>query len=217
MSTVSGVELSSVMISWMGPGGDTVTNDSRVTISQTISTGNHYISTLEFAYLMEGDEGTYICNVAVLEAEGSDFVEIRKLISKLILFRQFIYLPVIYYPFYLVPSTYVLNVNSSHIQIVGQSVTLECILTTVQGITSAVNFVWRTNGAVLKEEEKLNTSYTTESLNAYSSTYTISPLSTADNDRIYQCDILISSSPPVTATGSVTLDVTGMSIFVCKL
>ena len=33
VSTVSGVELSSVMISWMGPGGDTITNDSRVTIS----------------------------------------------------------------------------------------------------------------------------------------------------------------------------------------
>jgi len=33
VSTVSGVEFSSVMISWMGPGGESITNDSRVTIS----------------------------------------------------------------------------------------------------------------------------------------------------------------------------------------
>jgi len=82
VSTINGVELNSVMISWMGPGGDTIKNDSRVTISQTILTSNNYISTLEFAYLMEGDEGTYICNIAILEAEGSDFVEIRNLIGK---------------------------------------------------------------------------------------------------------------------------------------
>jgi len=33
VSTVSGVEFSSVMISWMKSGGDTITNDSRVTIN----------------------------------------------------------------------------------------------------------------------------------------------------------------------------------------
>jgi len=82
VSTVNGVEMSSVMIIWMGPGGDTITNDSRINIIPTISTGNSYISTLDFVYLMEGDEGIYICKVAVLEAEGSDFVEIRNLIGK---------------------------------------------------------------------------------------------------------------------------------------
>ena len=79
VSTVSGVELSSVMISWMGPGGDTVRNDSRVTISPTASLINDYISTLEFAYLMEGDEGIYTCDVMILETPGSDFIEISNL------------------------------------------------------------------------------------------------------------------------------------------
>ena len=75
VSTVSGVELSSVMISWMGPGGDTITNDSRVTISPTSGSGNNYTSSLQFMYLMEGDEGTYECNVIILETTASDFVE----------------------------------------------------------------------------------------------------------------------------------------------
>ena len=90
VSTVSGVELSSVMISWMGPGGDTIRNDSRVTISPTISASSHFISTLRFAYMMERDKGTYVCNVAVLESQGSDIVEIRNLPGKFILLIKFL-------------------------------------------------------------------------------------------------------------------------------
>ena len=82
VSTVSGVELSSVMISWMGPGGESITNDSRVTISPTTSSGNNYTSSVQFTYLMEGDEGTYTCNVMILEANGSKLVELQSLISK---------------------------------------------------------------------------------------------------------------------------------------
>ena len=82
VSTVSGVELSSVMISWMGPGGESITNDSRVTISPTISSGNNYTSSLQFTYLMEEDEGMYTCNVMILEANALDTLELNKLISK---------------------------------------------------------------------------------------------------------------------------------------
>ena len=77
VSTVSGVELNSVMISWMGPGGDTIRNGSRVTISPTSGSGNNYTSSLQFMYLMEGDEGTYECNVLILETIGSEFVMIK--------------------------------------------------------------------------------------------------------------------------------------------
>ena len=82
VSTVSGVELSSVMISWMGPGGESITNDSRVTISPTTSNGNNYTSSLQFTYLMEGDEGMYTCNVMILETRASNIVETVKLIGK---------------------------------------------------------------------------------------------------------------------------------------
>ena len=83
VSTVNGVELSSVMISWMGPGGDTIRNDSRVTISQIIQVNNDYVSTLEFAYLMEGDEGIYTCDTMILGTEASSTSEIKNLTSKL--------------------------------------------------------------------------------------------------------------------------------------
>ena len=82
VSTVSGVELSSVMISWMAPGGESITNDSRVTITPTTSNGTNYTSSLQYTYLMEGDEGMYTCNVMILETSGSQSVELRDLIGK---------------------------------------------------------------------------------------------------------------------------------------
>ena len=79
VSTVSGVESSSVMISWMGPIGSFIISDSRVTISPTTISGNTYTSSLQLTYLMEGDEGTYTCNVMTLETSESQSVELQSL------------------------------------------------------------------------------------------------------------------------------------------
>ena len=83
VNTTSGVESSLVMISWMD-GDDSIMNDSRVTISPTTSSGNNmYTSSLRFAYLMEGDEDTYTCNVMILETNGSQSVDIQILTSNI--------------------------------------------------------------------------------------------------------------------------------------
>ena len=88
VSTVSGVESSSVMISWTGPGGGSgggpIINDSRVSISSTTSSGNNYTSSVQFTYLIEGDEGTYTCNVMILGTIGSSSYTLPSLISKLV-------------------------------------------------------------------------------------------------------------------------------------
>ena len=47
----------------------------------------------------------------------------------------------------------------------------------------------------------------------YTDTYTISLLSTDDDGREYQCEVVINTSPSVMATGSVTLDVMGEWLF----
>ena len=83
VSTVSGVESSSVVISWMGSGGGSIMNDSRVTISPVTSSGNNFTSSLQFTYLMEGDEGNYTCNVTIFETSVSQSVELQPLTSKL--------------------------------------------------------------------------------------------------------------------------------------
>ena len=82
VNTVSGVELNSVMISWTGPGGDTIRNDSRVTISPTSGSGNNYTNSLQFVYLMEGDEGIYVCSVFILETFTSISMKVNNLNGK---------------------------------------------------------------------------------------------------------------------------------------
>ena len=80
VSTVSGVEFSSVMISWMGPGGAITTTNGRVSIGSVTDDGNNmFTSRLQFTYLMEGDEGTYTCNVMILDTSGSQSVELQSL------------------------------------------------------------------------------------------------------------------------------------------
>ena len=83
VSGAVGVSLSSVMISWTGPGGVNITNDSRVTIGPTTSNGSNFLSTLQFEYLMEGDEGIYTCNVTILDTTVSAISDLSDLIGKL--------------------------------------------------------------------------------------------------------------------------------------
>ena len=87
VGTDDGVDSSSVMISWIGPGGDTITNssDSRVTISPTTANDTEYTSTLNFTYLIEGDEGNYTCNATILEATETESVMLETLRGKLII------------------------------------------------------------------------------------------------------------------------------------
>ena len=85
VSTVSGVESSVVMIIWMGPGGGSIMNDSRVTISPTTCSGTNYTSSLRFSTLLQGDKGNYVCNVIILNIVASQSVELQSFICKLLL------------------------------------------------------------------------------------------------------------------------------------
>ena len=85
VSTVTGVESSSVIISWMGPGGGSIISDSRVTISPTTTSGNNYTSSLRFTNLLQGDRGNYTCTVMILDATTSQSVELQSIICKLLL------------------------------------------------------------------------------------------------------------------------------------
>ena len=93
-------------------------------------------------------------------------------------------------------------------QTVGQSLTLECSIFTVRGIRSTIGVIWRRDGLELERSENIN-SITTNNSMLFTDTYTISQLSTADEDATYQCYVLINTLSPVTGYDSVTLNVTG--------
>ena len=86
MRTVNGVKPSDVEISWMGPRGGSITNDSRVTISPTTSSGNTYTSSLLITYLLKENVGNYTCIVMILETTGSQSIQLGPLTRKLAIY-----------------------------------------------------------------------------------------------------------------------------------
>ena len=102
--------------------------------------------------------------------------------------------------------------TTSNIQTVGQSLTLQCEVTTVRGITSRVDIVWSSNGIVLR---RINGTIATTVDNSlvYTDSYSISQLSTTDDGRVIQCEVVINASPSVMATDNVILNVMSMYIY----
>ena len=103
-----------------------------------------------------------------------------------------------------------INVVALKRQIVGQSLTLECNVTTVKGITSRVDIVWNSNDTELERMEGVNISTTTDNSVVYRDIYTISQLTTTDNGTMYQCEVVINTGSPVMANYSVTLQLDSM-------
>ena len=97
-------------------------------------------------------------------------------------------------------------------QTVGQSLTLLCEVTIVRGITSRVDIVWSSNGIVLRRINGIIATTMNNSL-VYTDSYNISQLSTTDDGRVIQCEVVINASPPVMATDNITLNVMGMCIY----
>ena len=96
---------------------------------------------------------------------------------------------------------------------VGQSLLLKCDITTVRGITSRIDIVWSSDGLELKRTDRINMSSMTNYSILYTDMYVISQLSTADEERTYDCTAVITEqSSTVMATDSMALNVTSMLV-----
>ena len=101
------------------------------------------------------------------------------------------------------------SVTAPNDQTVGQSLTLQCEVTTVRGITSRVDIVWSSDDTELRRINGASSTTMDNSL-VYTDSYTISQLSTADDGRVIQCELVINTSPLVQKVDNIALDVTGM-------
>ena len=115
----------------------------------------------------------------------------------------------IHYFIIFIVSTPTVTVAALNTQIVGQSLMLECNLTAVRGITSRVDIIWRNNDGVMEIIRRVNASSLNNNGTVYSASYTIPLLRTIDDGRVYQCEVVINTSPPVMATNNIILDVAG--------
>ena len=110
---------------------------------------------------------------------------------------------------YLVSTPRFVNITVISTQTVGQPLTLECNVTTVRGITSRVDVVWSSNGSELKRIEGASVSFTSENLETYTVIYDAMQLNTSDDGRVFQCEVLVNTNPPLMADSNITLNVIG--------
>ena len=101
------------------------------------------------------------------------------------------------------------TINAPNTQRVSQSLTLQSSVTTVRGITSRMDIVWSSNGIELQRIMGTAVSSANGNTELYEDTYDIPLLSTADDGRVIQCEIVIMSIPSIVAVKNVTLDVYG--------
>ena len=93
-------------------------------------------------------------------------------------------------------------------QTVGQSLTLQCEVTAVRGITNRVDIVWNSNGTELRRIND-TTATTMGNSSVFIDSYMISMLTTSYDQRLYECEVVINANPPTTFSNSTTLNVNG--------
>ena len=92
---------------------------------------------------------------------------------------------------------------------VGQSLSLECNITTIGYITDRVDIVWIKNNIELKRTEDVDVSYTDNSKAVYINMYNIFQVNTSDHGDVYQCKFIINQKPPLISVSATTLNVNG--------
>ena len=93
---------------------------------------------------------------------------------------------------------------------IGDSLTLDCTVTAVRGISSSVDIIWITGGRVVRRVDNITADIENDSA-IYTDSFEISSLSAIDNGREYQCAVVINASQPVSSV-QITLILPGKYI-----
>ena len=117
----------------------------------------------------------------------------------------------IYLELFSVPSPSVM-LRMPGIPTVGQPFSMECIMTTARGITSAIDIIWTSDGVEIKRTAGANISFSTDNSIVYRDYYNISLVTTAEDDKLYQCKGVINATPNLTAENNILLDLIGKYI-----
>ena len=110
--------------------------------------------------------------------------------------------------YFLVPSPDVI-LKVPDMQIVGQLLSLECVVITTRGITSTIDIIWSSDGVEIKNTIGASISSSNSSSIVYKDFYNISLLTTTEDGRVYNCKGVINTTPNLTAQSNITLNVIG--------
>ena len=91
---------------------------------------------------------------------------------------------------------------------IGSPLLLRCDVTTVRGITSDVDIVWKINNT--ETMKSFNAGNVAEERTSYVYYYNSSTnLSPNDNNTVYQCQVIINTTPLINNTDTIILNIIG--------
>ena len=92
----------------------------------------------------------------------------------------------------------------------GQSLTLDCSIVAVRGITSRVDIVWYDNGVQVRRMDNVTASMINDTTAVYTDSLNVSILTRQHDGRVYLCEAIINSEPLLATFSYITPSV------VCK-
>ena len=98
---------------------------------------------------------------------------------------------------------------------VGQPLMLQCAMSTPTGISSTVDIAWRRDGVEVEYIENISSNFSSPEVVVYTNIYTIPLLGTYDDNIVYECEVVINSSPILKVSDSIIINVTGMCPLTC--
>ena len=105
-----------------------------------------------------------------------------------------------------------MNISVPNNLTTGQPTTLDCTAVTVNGITSRVDLVWYNGTALVRRVNNATANIINSTAVVYRDLFNISSLTRQDDGRVYSCQAVINSEPPLFALSSIRLNVTCKSI-----
>ena len=110
--------------------------------------------------------------------------------------------------FFTVPNP-VVTISAPNNLTTGQSVTLDCSIVAVRGITSRVDIVWYDNDDVqVRRMNNITASIINDTAAVYTDSVNISLLTQKHDGRVYSCEAIINSEPSLINYSSITINIT---------
>jgi len=101
--------------------------------------------------------------------------------------------------------TIFLEITTTNSPIIGQPLMLQCSATIMRDITSSVDIIW-TDGSNAQVRRVNNIAASNiDTLTVYNDIFVIPSLDISDIGSIYQCEVVIYSSPPIMAKDDFTI------------
>ena len=110
------------------------------------------------------------------------------------------------------------EIMSATIPSIDQPLLLQCTATIVENITSTVDIIWTTGNTQVRRVNNVTASSNINSSSIYNDSFIIPSLNLSDIGSVYECEVLINSVLPTTATTDFTVPIPGLYIrtYVCS-